>query len=95
MKQRRKVRVNDPVIRKMSEQTHWDRCIANMMCHINNDTELLEYVKRGPPEETGFMWDSSPLIHKLAALTDSDGHSGASFACCLRACQTKLNQCPE
>ena len=74
----------------MSEQTHWDRCIANMMSHINNNTELLEYVIHGPPEETGFMWDNSPLIAELANLTDSDGHSGASFACCLRACQSKL-----
>ena len=70
--------------------SYWEKCVNNMMDHIMADPSMKEYVKRGPPPGKGFMWDTNHHLNKLSILTDKDGHSGASFACCLRACQLKL-----
>lgn len=70
--------------------SHWENCVNNMMSHIQKDDSLKEYVIKGPPSDKGFMWDRNEHINKLARLTDNDGHSGASFACCMRECQKRL-----
>ena len=70
--------------------SHWENCVNNMMLHIQKDESLKEYVIKGPPSDKGFMCDRNEHINKLVRLTDSDGHSGASFACCMRECQKRL-----
>ena len=75
-----------------TETTYMDRCINNMMAHIRADNNIMDYVIKGPNGDQGFMWDKSPHLDKLSNLTDADGHSGASFACCVRACQARLRQ---
>ena len=70
--------------------SYWEKCVNNMMEHILADSSLKAYVMEGPPENKGFMWEQNENINKLAVLTESDGHSGASFACCMRACQERL-----
>ena len=70
--------------------SYWEKCVNNMMMHIMADSSLKAYVIKGPPADKGFMWDRNDHINKLAELTDKDGHSGASFACCMRECQKRL-----
>lgn len=70
--------------------SYWEKCVNNMMTHIMADSSLKAYVIKGPPADKGFMWDRNDHINKLAELTDKDGHSGASFACCMRECQKRL-----
>ena len=71
--------------------SYWEKCVNNMIAHIIADSSLKEYVINGSPPDKGFMWDRNEKIDKLAALTDSDRHSGASFAFCIRECQKRLN----
>ena len=70
--------------------SYWEKCVNNMMTHIKADNSLKKYVLTGPPEDKGFMWDRNEQINKLVLLTYKDGHSGASFACCMRECQKRL-----
>jgi len=76
----------------MTDNDIWMQSINNMMNHINADNNLREYVINGPDDNEGFMWDDNEYIKRLSTLVDSDGHSGCSFAICLRSCQALLKK---
>ncbi len=73
-----------------SEKNHWQRCVENAMAFLEARPELADFVKKFSNDDTGFVWSADPRISAIAEGLDKDGHSGASFACCLRACQQKL-----
>ena len=59
--------------------------VNNMVSKIKNDSELYNWFMNFEPENNkGYMWTNHPNINKISELVYSDGHSGASFAICLR-----------
>ena len=54
--------------------------------------DLADFVRDFNNNDTGFMFCPDSRIDELNELLDSDGHSGASFACCLRKCQKLLRE---
>ena len=68
-----------------------ERCINNMMKVITSDESFKDYVRNFDGNQ-GFMWDKDPRKYAIGDAVDSDGHSGASFAICLRECQRRLQQ---
>ncbi len=73
-----------------SEKSNWSKCVDNAMAFLEANPELADFVKKFNNDDTGFMWSADPRVSTIADSLDSDGHSGASFACCMRACQHKL-----
>lgn len=72
----------------MSDPT-WERAINLMITSIKSDNNMLDFFKRFVPDEDyGYAWSQDPqykyYVQILERLTNSTGHSGASFACCLR-----------
>ena len=59
--------------------------VKNMM-HSIHKLGLVNYVKYFD-DDTGFMWTSDSRTYDIGNDVLMDGHSGASFACCLRDCQ--------
>ena len=41
-------------------------------------------------DDSGFMWSNDNRVYDIGNSVLNDGHSGASFACCLRKCQYLL-----
>ena len=74
----------------MENNNHWERCVKNAMTFLRNNPELADFVRSFSNDETGFMWSADPRLGTISQALDADGHSGASFACCLRACQSRL-----
>lgn len=68
-----------------------DGCIERALVYIRSKPELVEFV-RTFDGESGFMFTQDPRITEIDNALDSDGHSGASFACCLRGCQQILKE---
>ena len=68
---------------------YMDFCVNNALLFIKTDPEMVDYVKTFN-EPNGFAWTQHPILEKISSATDKDGHSGASFAICLRICQQKL-----
>ena len=66
-----------------------DPQVQNMMKSIHK-LGLVNYVKHFD-DENGFMWTSDSRTYDIGNDVLSDGHSGASFAGCLRDCQYFLN----
>ena len=66
-----------------------DGCVKRALVYIRSKPELIEFV-RDFDEPTGFMFSSDARVTEIDEALDSDGHSGASFACCLRVCQQTL-----
>ena len=66
-----------------------DPQVQNMMNSIHK-LGLVNYVKHFD-DENGFMWTSDSRTYDIGNDVLSDGHSGASFAGCLRDCQYFLN----
>lgn len=63
--------------------------VRNMM-NVIHELNLESFV-RDFDNKNGFMWTDDNRINKIGNLVLSDGHSGCSFACCLRNCQYYLN----
>ena len=74
----------------MENDNRWERCVKNAMTFLRNNPELAEFVRTFSNDETGFLLSADPRLGTIEQALDADGHSGASFACCLRACQSKL-----
>ena len=52
---------------------------------LESNSELLEWFKKyDPPSDTGYIYDPHENLKKINNLVSEDGHSGASFAICLR-----------
>lgn len=74
-----------------------DQSVQHMLQFLNENPNIKEFVKNFDDNQKGFMFSSHPYIYAISAspLVDQDGHSGASFACCLRQCQQILNRSPS
>jgi len=71
-------------------EDYYEYCVANMKNVVknNNLTEwLVTYV---PDPNCGFIWSSHKNIDIISRAVAKDGHSGASFACCIRQVQSEL-----
>jgi hypothetical protein len=67
----------------MSDQ--WENAVNQMISAINTDNNMKDYFIRFEPDtNTGYAWYQEPQYKYYTGLTHSTGHSGASFACCLR-----------
>uniref|UniRef100_A0AB39JDY4 Uncharacterized protein n=1 Tax=Florenciella sp. virus SA2 TaxID=3240092 RepID=A0AB39JDY4_9VIRU len=72
-----------------SYNKYMDNCVQNAINFIKTDQEMIDYVKNfdGPD---GFSFTQHPIIDRISDAVANDGHSGSSFAICLRICQEKL-----
>ena len=69
--------------------TYWERAVNLMITSIKSDNNMLDFFKSFVPDENyGYAWSQDPqykhYVKILERLTNSTGHSGASFAVCLR-----------
>ena len=69
--------------------TMWNNAVNQMIDAINSDNNIRDYlIKFIPDDNTGYAWTQDARYkqysHILDIKTNSTGHSGASFACCLR-----------
>ena len=64
-------------------QIYWVNCIDNMYNKIKENNLTDEFLSIDL-ESTGFMFIDSPIVREIDILTNNDGHSGSSFACCCR-----------
>jgi len=64
-----------------------------VMIEVIKEKELTEFV-RYFDEKCGFMWSSDKRVSDIASdpRIDRCGHSGASFAICMRMCQKQLRE---
>lgn len=71
---------------KFSIEDYFQKCLENMyyLIRVNKLTEQFLNIDINSATfiKTGFMFNNEPVIKKIENLTDSDGHSGASFGCC-------------
>lgn len=74
------------------ENMESEKCVMNMLNAIR--TLGLDDFVRDFDDEQGFMWSNDKRIYDIGDKVISDGHSGASFACCLRQCQQLLKTNP-
>lgn len=72
-----------------SNTEYVEKCIDNMMKVIKTDFNLIEYVTYFHGQN-GFLWDTDLRKQQIYNAVENDGHSGASFALCLRECQRRL-----
>ena len=70
-----------------------EKCVKNMLNAIRT-LDLDDFV-RDFDDEQGFMWSNDKRIYDIGDKVVSDGHSGASFACCLRKCKQLLKTNPS
>ena len=64
--------------------------IKNILTFLQTDPELESFVKNYENNETGFLFSKDPRLEIIMDALEADGHTGASFACTLRACQSIL-----
>ena len=67
----------------------WEEAIKssvnNMVLNIKNNPDLYNwFINFEPDNNKGYMWTSHPNLKRINELVSSDGHSGTSFAICLR-----------
>ena len=66
----------------------WNNAINQMVEAINSDNNMRDYfIDFIPNESTGYAWTQDIQYKKYSAILDlktKTGHSGASFACCVR-----------
>lgn len=79
-------------IKHKKENMESEKCVKNMLSAIRT-LGLHDFVRDFDHEE-GFMWSNDKRIYDIGDKVISDGHSGASFACCLRQCQQLLKTNP-
>lgn len=65
---------------------YFQRCLDNMYQLIKDNNLRDPFLSIDTTshnfKETGFMFSNEPVVRDIERLTDSDGHSGASFGCC-------------
>ena len=71
----------------MSE--HWTQAVINMKNALQKNNDYLQFmINFSPDEDTGYAWSQNQDFKRISDFleneTNSDGHSGASFAICLR-----------
>ena len=80
------------ISKTQKENMESEKCVKNMLNAIR--TLGLDDFVRDFDNEQGFMWSNDKRIYDIGDKVVSDGHSGASFACCLRQCQQLLKTNP-
>ena len=55
-----------------------------------NDKSLMQWVINYNPDNDGYMFNDNPLLKIISDLVEEDGHSGASFACCLHNARKQI-----
>ena len=78
---------------KTELDVYFQKCVINMYdtIKVNNLTDdFMATVGYKEFKKTGFLFTQSPVIDKINVLTDSDGHSGASFAYCCHSVYYKI-----
>mgnify|MGYP001171810208 FL=1 len=69
--------------------TNWTNAVNLMIKSINSDNNMRDFfINFIPSENTGYAWSQNTqyryYVNILDRLTNETGHSGASFAFCLR-----------
>ena len=82
-------------IKLTNMDSHFQKCINNMVNFIKNNPHIHEWiVSFEPEEEKGFMWSEHEYINEISKGVEQDGHSGCSFALCLRSAKKQLKNIP-
>ena len=69
---------------------HFEKCIDNMTLVVK-ENDLGDWLKNFEPDkDKGFMFSCHPNIDIISCGVANDGHSGASFAICIRAVKKDL-----
>jgi|TARA_Y100000389_G_scaffold92717_1_gene89482 hypothetical protein len=81
----------------MSFEAAMEYSVNNMLDAINSDPQMKSFfLNYNPPDNKGYIFNSDPEYikynEKLLKMVDSDGHSGASYAMCLRSAIEKLKK---
>ena len=68
---------------------HWTQAVINMKNALKKNHNYLQFMLDfSPDENTGYAWSQNQEFKKISDFieneTYTDGHSGASFAICLR-----------
>jgi hypothetical protein len=71
--------------------SHQQEQVDNMLSYIKSQEGLSEFVANFNGKN-GFMWSDDKRVNQIGNAVIEDGHSGASFALCLRRCQSILNK---
>lgn len=73
----------------------FQKCIQNMYTQIKEHDltdEFLNLFQNGDYLKRGIIFCDAPIISKINDITDDDGHSGASFACCCHMVYAKMKR---
>jgi len=70
--------------------SHQQEQVDNMLSYIKSQEGLSEFVANFN-DKNGFMWSDDKRVNQIGNAVIEDGHSGASFALCLRMCQKILS----
>ena len=81
----------------MSFEAAMEYSVNNMVDAINSHPQMKSFfLNYNPPDNKGYIFNSDPEYkkydEKLVKMVDSDGHSGASYAMCLRSAIEKLKK---
>ena len=70
----------------------FNKATNNMVEKIVNyhDKSLMQWVINYNPDNDGYMFNDNPLLKIISDLVEEDGHSGASFACCLHNARKQI-----
>ena len=72
-------------------EKHFEMCVNNMKNAIKNNPDIHQWILSFKPEkDKGFMWTQHKYINNISNTVSDDGHSGCSFALCLRNAQREL-----
>lgn len=67
---------------------HWTQAVSNMKIAIKKNNYYDFLLNFTPDDDTGYAWTQNEEFKQISKFlereTNSDGHSGASFAVCLR-----------
>jgi hypothetical protein len=88
---------NSSILYKIMTDSTWERAVNLMITSINSDNNMLDFFKNfNPDENSGYAWSQNSqykyYTNILDRLTDETGHSGASFACCLRESVNRIRE---
>ena len=73
----------------------FQKCIQNMYTQIKEHDlteQFLNLFRNDGNLKRGVMFCDAPVILKIIDITQDDGHSGASFACCCHNVYAKFRQ---
>ena len=66
----------------------YDSTLQNAYNVCFSNDRYIDFLKNeSPPADKGYIWWNHPILNEISDELDSDGHSGASFACVMRAMQ--------